>query len=155
MSYRNYRDLFRHMENDLQRLAEEAFVGFFDPPSGVSRFWQPAADVHETDAGVVIKMELAGVAAENLNVSLGADGRTLTVSGVRAERQDERHDRTCCHQLEIYFGPFERAFALPQNLDVERDAISATLRDGFLTIALPRRERQAAPSRSIPIDVHK
>jgi HSP20 family protein len=137
------------MEHDMQRFTEEAF-GFLDTPS---RFWQPPADVHETDAGIVIKVELAGVTTENVNVALSGDGRRLTVSGVRAEQKEERTTRTGCHQLEIYFGPFERTFALPADFEIERDAITATLREGFLTITLPRRAPAPLPSRTIPIEV--
>jgi hypothetical protein len=60
--------------------------------------------------------------------------------------------RRGCHQLEIYFGPFERTFPIPPDVEIDRDAISATLKDGFLTIHLPRRVRQPQVSRSIPIE---
>lgn len=151
MAWRDYRDLLRQMEHDLQRFSEEAF--FLENPSALHRFWQPAADVHETEHGMVIKLELAGVTTDNVNVSLSGDGRRLTVSGVRTEQQDERTARTGCHQLEIYFGPFERTFLLPPDLDVERDSIAATLKEGFLTITLPRRIPELVPTRSIPITV--
>lgn len=153
MPFRDYRDLLRQMETDMDRFAEEAFLGFFDPPNGLTRFWQPHADVHETDKGILIKLEMAGVTAENINVSLSADGRSLTVAGTRAEQPDERATRCGCHLLEIYFGPFERTFSIPSDADVDRDALSATLKDGFLTILLPRRVRGPQLSRSIPIEV--
>ena len=116
-------------------------MSFLDHPSAMSRFWQPAADVHETAAGVVIKVEVAGVTVSDVNVALSGDGRLLTVSGVRAEQKEERMMRTGCHQLEIYFGPFERVFPMPSDMEIDRDAITATLKDGFLTITLPRKER--------------
>lgn len=155
MAWRDYRDLMRQMEHDMNRFAEEAFLGFLDTPGGTGRFWQPAADVHETDRTILIKMELAGVSAESVNVSLSADGRQLTVSGVRAEPRGEREVRTGCHQLEIYFGPFERTFHIPVETDVDRDAIAATLKDGFLTIILPRRARPTPRTRNIPIAVEE
>ena len=148
VAWRDYRDMLRQMEHDMHRFSEEAF-GFLEPPN---RFWQPSADVHETQNGIVIKMELAGVGAENIHVSLSGDGRRLTVSGMRAEHPDERERRISCHQLEIYFGPFERSFGIPSEFIIERDGIAATLKDGFLTIHLPRRD-QALTSRSIPIEV--
>lgn len=151
MAWRDYRDLLRQMEFDLQRFTEEAF--FLENPTALSRFWQPAADVHETDAGMVIKLELSGVTTDSVNVSLSGDGRRLTISGVRTEQHDERTIRTGCHQLEIYFGPFERTFPIPPEMYVERDAIAATLKDGFLTITLPRRAPEPIPSRNIPISV--
>jgi HSP20 family protein len=148
MAWRDYRDLMRQMDYDMQRFTEEAF-GFLETPN---RFWQPSADVHETDAGIVIKLELAGVTAENIHVSLSGDGRRLTVSGVRTEGTEERSMRTGCHLLEIYFGPFERTFTIPADFETERDEIGATLKDGFLTVTLPRRA-QALTTRSIPIEV--
>ena len=85
MAFRDYRDLLRQMENDMQRFAEDAFLGFFDPPSSLNRFWQPAADVHETEGGILIKMELAGVTTDSVNVSLSADG-SARPSGARSLR---------------------------------------------------------------------
>lgn len=155
MAWREYRDLLRQMENDMQRFAEDAFHGFFETPPGANRFWQPAADVHETETALVIKMEMAGVTTDSVNVSLAADGRHLAVSGLRAEKAVERAERTGCHQLEIYFGPFERVFTIPGDIEVDRDAIGATLRDGFLTVTLPRRARQEPLTRSIPIEVQE
>ena len=148
MAWRDYRDLMRQMEYDMHRFTEEAF-GFLETPN---RFWQPSADVHETGTGIVIKMELAGVTADNIQVSLSADGRRLTVAGVRSEAAQERSSRTGCHQLEIYFGPFERTFTIPGEFETERDEIGATLKEGFLTITLPRRA-QSVTTRSIPIEV--
>jgi HSP20 family protein len=141
------------MEFDMQRFTEDALITFLEHPSTISRFWQPAADVHETEAGVVVKLELAGVTVGDVNVSLSGDGRQLTVSGSRAEQREEREERTHCHQLEIYFGPFERSFTLPPEMEIERDGITATLKEGFLTITLPRKPKAAVPSRMIPIEV--
>ena len=153
MGWRDYRDMMRQMETDMQRFTDEAFGAFFENPGLMNRFWQPAADVHETDAGVIIKLELAGVTTESVSVSLSGNGRQLTVSGTRTEQRYERELRTGCHQLEIYFGPFERAFILPPDLEIEREAIGATLKDGFLTIILPRRVREAQPAQNIPIAI--
>ena len=144
MAFRDFRDLLRQMETDMERFTDEAFYGFYNQP-GTHRFWQPNADMHETDSGVVIKMELAGATADNITVALSADGRKLTVGGARSEKRDEREHRCACHQLEIYFGPFERTFGLPAERPIDRDAISANLRDGFLTIVLPYRARQQEP----------
>ena len=42
---------------------------------------------------------------------------------------------------------------IPTEMEVDRDGITATLKDGFLTIALPQRQPVAVESRSIPIEV--
>ena len=135
----------------MTRFTEDALRAFLDNRGGISRFWQPAADVHETSDALVIKLEVAGATTETLSVTLSGDGRHLTVSGARGEGSGEA--KVLCHQLEIYFGPFERTFALPDHFRVDRDAITATLKNGFLTIRLPERTATPLPTRNIPISL--
>ena len=76
MAFNDYRDIIRQMEREMQQLSDEAFRGFFAFPSGgAGRFWQPPVDIHETNEAVVIKIELAGVKADDLQVSLTPDDR--------------------------------------------------------------------------------
>jgi len=154
MAFKDYRDLIRQMEQEMQQLSDEAFRGFFAlPVGGAGRFWQPAVDIHETENGIVVKMEMAGAKATDLHVSLSSDDRILTISGARTERHADRDGRVRCHQLEIYFGPFERSLALPAGVRIERDAITAAYREGFLIVTLPMREKrnEELESRIIPI----
>ncbi len=154
MPFKNYRDIIQQMEREMQQLSDEAFRGFFAVPvGGAGRFWQPAVDVHETDGHILVKMELAGAKADDLQVSLSPDDRVLTISGVRAEAHADRDGRLRCHQLEIYFGPFERAVALPSGVPVDRDKITAGYREGFLLVMLPKKPAaaQEPQKRIIPI----
>jgi HSP20 family protein len=155
MPWREERDVFRQMEFDMHRFTEEALRAFLDGPGGFSRFWQPSADIHETESGFVFKLELSGASTDSLAVALSGDGKRLTVSGSRTEPDEERAGRIGCQQLEIYFGPFERTFVLPGEFEADRDRIGATLKNGFLTITLPRKEKTVAPPRSIPIEVEE
>ena len=143
------RDMLRFVEHDLERLMNEP--SFSSNGTAMNRFWHPAADIHENDAGIVIKVELPGVVRENIHVSLSADGRYVKVSGVRTEDSEERASRTGCHQLEIFFGPFERTFMIPPHLQVYRAGICATLEHGFLTVYLPANSPEG--EHSIPIVV--
>jgi len=152
MPRRDPGEIFRRMELDMHRFTEEALRAFLDQPGSGHGFWQPPADVHETKEGWLIKLELAGVTAETVSVVLAADGRRLVVSGNRSESPQDRTGRVGCRQLEIYFGPFERIFVLPEGADVDRDRITATLRNGFLSVHLPRRA-PAGNIRIIPIEV--
>ncbi|MDW8208366.1 MAG: Hsp20/alpha crystallin family protein, partial [Chloroherpetonaceae bacterium] len=85
-------DVFLQLEADLLQGTGRAMHSL--------RF-QPCMDMYETDSALIIKLELAGVHADRLNITLSADDRTLTVSGERAESNEERRDRVRCYQLEI------------------------------------------------------
>jgi len=96
--------------------------------------WQPDVDVFETERGVVVRVELAGIRSEDVRVSV--DGQVLRLSGVRGAPQGEEVQRL--HQMEITSGPFERQVRIPIAFD--RDHVSAHLANGFLTVTLPRRD---------------
>lgn len=152
MAYKDYRDIIRQMERDMQQISDEVFRGFFDLPTGGGRFWHPPADVYENDKSILVKMELAGVRPEDIQVMLSADDLILTIKGVRKEPEGQRTGRLRCHQLEIYFGPFERAIALPHGVPVEREQITATYKSGFLLVTLPKKTAVNTPqARVIPI----
>jgi HSP20 family protein len=95
--------------------------------------WLPDVDVFETEKGVVVRVELAGVRSEDLRVTV--DGRTLRISGIR--RALDRSDVQRLHQMEIATGPFERRVQIPVPFD--RDGVSAHLADGFLMVVLSKR----------------
>ncbi|HEY3328908.1 MAG TPA: Hsp20/alpha crystallin family protein [Capsulimonadaceae bacterium] len=152
MTFKDYRDIVRQMERDMQMISDDLFRGFFDLPVSGGRFWVPPVDIHETEDTLLVKCEIAGVKAEDLQVALSADDKILTIAGMRKESQTERDGRTRCHQIEIYFGPFERAVTLPQGVSVDRDKLSAMYKDGFLIVTLPKIEHvEEKTLRVIPI----
>jgi HSP20 family protein len=91
-------------------------------------------DLFETEDRYVVILEVPGVVREDLQIDI-ADGR-LTVRGRRTARQI---DPAQYHQVERGHGPFTRTVALPH--PVRQEEITADLRDGVLTIALPKSAR--------------
>lgn len=124
----------------------------FDRDAARSQYWQPRVDVCETQEAVIVTAELAGLSEEQvsrqLEITLTADNRMLVIAGRREECAPE-DTRTRCHQLEIYYGHFERAIPLPTDVRIERDRLSATYLNGLLTIRLPK--RPPAEPRMIPV----
>jgi HSP20 family protein len=96
--------------------------------------WQPAADVYETEKAIVVRLELAGVSSGEVQVSV--DGDVLRIRGRREPRVEADAQRL--HQMEIAFGPFERAIRI--GIPFHRDRVSAQLEDGFLRVTLPKRD---------------
>lgn len=145
MAKRDYTqfDLFRQMEREMQRFTDEALR---------TVLFHPRADVHETGQALIVKVELAGIKPDRLDVTLSADDHMLTIAGTRAESQEECRERIKCYQLEIYYGAFERTVELPPDVSFDRDAISATYRDGFLVITLPKNGFSEPQKRTIPVN---
>ena len=145
MTFKDYRDIMHQMERDMQQLSDEVFRGFFDLPVSSGRFWYPPVDIYETEDDLLVKIEIAGVRAEDLQVALSSDNRVLTVAGMRRDHGTRSSGRVSCHQLEIYFGPFERAIPLPHSVLIDRERLSAVYKEGFLVVTLPKLTVQQTP----------
>lgn len=147
------RDWMRSLEALIRRMADESPFG--SPEhwllSGQDTLWTPRVDVYETCEAVVVKVCAAGVQPDRIDISLSADGKSLTVRGMRDEDLEAREQALRYHQLEIYTGPFERTITLPADVVYERDSLRAVARDGYFTITLPKRTAEEAGPRSVPI----
>ena len=106
----------------IQHRLERASAG----PQG----WAPAVDLCETADAFIVTAELPGLSRDQVRIEV-QDGR-LTLQG----RRDARVPCEQYHQVERGHGEFSRSFALPPTVDAEK--ISADLRDGVLTIIVPK-----------------
>jgi HSP20 family protein len=113
---------------------------------GASVF-EPPLDVYETADALVVRVEIAGLRPEELQVFLAPDHTALIIAGRR--RDPAAGSPRKYYALEIQCGDFERAFALP--VPVEGGAVSASYTDGFLEVVLPKQHTPAPRSRNIPI----
>lgn len=100
--------------------------------------FEPAVDVYEFREGVMIYVELPGLTAEDIKI--GVHGSTLTISGERRHVQLEHRG---VHRVERSYGAFSRSFTLSGGF--EADLIEADLRDGVLTLRLPRSRDEGRP----------
>jgi HSP20 family protein len=107
--------------------------------------WAPAVDVRETGEEFFVRLDLPGLEAKDVKVSVFED--TLTVSGERRESTESKDMRW--HHVERYHGTFERRFQLGKA--VQGDKVSATYKNGVLEIRVPKAE-QAKP-RDIQIQI--
>ncbi len=93
---------------------------------------QLTIDVYQTDKDIIIKSTIAGVKPENLDVSISND--MITIKGTRTQDDDIPEENY--YYQECYWGSFSRSLVLPT--DVLEDKIDATLKNGILTIKLPK-----------------
>jgi HSP20 family protein len=92
--------------------------------------WQPAVDVYQTRTGWLIKVELAGVRPEDIQLSVS--GPRLTIRGRRRDWFSEA--TACCYRMEITYSDFERTLELPTNL--ERARIGTDYQYGLLLVQI-------------------
>jgi len=103
-----------------------------------------AVDIREEDDAFYVDAEVPGVAAEDVKVDV--EKNVLTISGERKAEKDEAEGSY--RRVERYYGTFSRSFTLPET--VNADSIHADLRDGVLTLRLPKKE--APKPRAIPVN---
>jgi len=96
----------------------------------------PSVDISETDNEVRVETNLPGYKPEEVDIEIH-DNR-LTISGTHTEEQSQEDKDRKYHRLERRSGSFSRTLALP--CPVHREGVSAVLKEGVLTIALPKSE---------------
>lgn len=106
---------------------------------------QLTIDVYQTETEIVIKSPVAGVRPEELDVTITND--MVTIKG-RRENEEHTPKENYFFQ-ELYWGPFSRSVILP--VEIEMEAARAILKDGILTLRLPKVERETAKKLSIQI----
>ncbi len=105
--------------------------------------WNPSVDIFENDNEIVIKAELPGMNAKDIDVRL--ENNVLTLKGERHFEKETKEENY--HRIEREYGTFIRSFALPTA--VNGDTVTADYKDGILKIVLPKKEE----TKSKPIKV--
>jgi len=90
-------------------------------------------DVYETDKEVVVESAIAGVTAEELDISLEQD--ILIIKGERKDPALQDKEKNYFVK-ECFFGPFEKEIILPKEVDTSQ--IKAKMKNGLLIIRLPK-----------------
>ena len=106
--------------------------------------WVPNTDVYVTDNGLVVKVELAGMRSEHLEITV--EGNRLRISG---NRPDGCRAAKCSFLvMEINYGPFESVLEVPPGYDLGQ--AKAAYLNGFLRVDVPLAARPPKSSK-VPI----
>ena len=125
--------------SDLARWPErfdELFGRFFgaEPELFGGGGWCPALDIREKGDSLVVNVELPGMNAKDIDISV--DRNMLTISGEKKEESESKEENR--YHAERRYGRFQRTISLPA--EVARDKIEASQNNGVLTITLPKSE---------------
>ena len=127
------------LQDEVERVFRQVFGGASTDPTSAGAF-SPALDVEENEEQFVLHIELPGVAAEDVEVSL--EENVLTIAGERRFYDEKSSDGF--RRIERHFGRFHRAVRLPDR--VAGEDVQASYRDGLLTVTVPKAE-EAKPRR--------
>jgi HSP20 family protein len=104
-----------------------------------TRAFMPIADIFETEDALTVVLEMPGVDRENIDVSV--ENGVLTVEG---RINFGKYEGLQPVYSEYNVGPYRRSFRISSQID--QDKVTAELRDGVITLVLPKAER-AKPRR--------
>lgn len=125
-------DPFRELNTLNDRMG--AFLGRnWEAPLSTTA-WNPSVDIFENDNEVVIKAELPGMNAKDIEVKL--ENNVLVLRGERRFEKEAKEENY--HRVEREYGTFSRSFSLP--VAVDADKVTAEYKDGILRIVLPKKE---------------
>ncbi len=108
------------------------FIGTSKAPQPLAKPWYPAADVYQTADGWVVKVELAGVSVEDMQIDV--QGNVLYIAGAR-------RDKSCgvgfsYQQMEITYSSFEKTLTFPSSID--NVVLDHMFENGLLIIRLKK-----------------
>lgn len=138
---------FLSLQREMNRLFDDVFGSSFTMrgiPLMEGRFAWPRIELTDNDDVLVITAELPGMDEKDIQVEL-SDGSLL----IRGEKKTESEGREGRFFSERYHGSFERRIPLD---GIEEDRVDANLKNGILTITLPKSERASNAVRRITVN---
>ena len=129
------------LKKDSSRFVEKAI-------EGVEKKWpsadgELAVDVYQTEKEIIVQAAVAGVKSDDIDVSIEKD-----ILIIKGSRFNPNNKDNCCSLIEeCYWGNFSRKIIIPDEIDPSR--IQALMKDGVMTIKIPRIVRE--PKSSVKI----
>ncbi len=128
--------LLNQFQHDIQRMFDSSnATSTQDNGNVVTSDWTPPVDIKEEDQRFVIRADIPGVDAKDIDVHM--ENGLLTLRGARAH--ETREERNGYKRVERAPGTFYRRFTLPDTADA--DQIHAVCRNGVLEITIPKHQK--------------
>lgn len=135
----------RNINDDIECFLEDYFSGQSRPwhgqwstPTQTRTSYTPRVDLVNNEKEIVLKADLPGIDKDDLDITVTND--VVTLKGER--KSGETTENECYYCQESSYGSFERSIPLPDK--VLSDEAQASLKNGVLTLTLPKSEPQGA-----------
>lgn len=124
------------LQRRMNRLFDESLLPTWDWKEMESLSFTPAAELLETEEAVMLKLEVPGMEAKDLDIQVSKD--TVSISG---ERKVENHsEENGVTRSEFRYGKFQRVITLPAL--VQNTNVTAEYKNGILHLTLPKAEEE-------------
>ncbi|MGD8992943.1 MAG: Hsp20/alpha crystallin family protein [Desulfobacterales bacterium] len=135
------------LQDRINRIFSESFGSSREPDDDIGLSdWRPPVDIYETEKGIMLKVELAGVEKEDVSVEV--KDNVLILKGERLHDPQVKNEQY--YRKERTFGKFQRSFTLQES--IRPDQVNASFKNGVLSIVVPRPAKEQAKQVSITID---
>ncbi|HIT80903.1 MAG TPA: Hsp20/alpha crystallin family protein [Candidatus Caccoplasma merdavium] len=111
----------------------------------------PAINVVEHDNGYAVEVAAPGMTKDDFNVHLDEDGNISITMEKKSENKEENKKNGHYLRREFSYSKFQQTMVLPD--DVDKEKISASVKDGVLTIDLPKLPKEEPVKRSKQIEI--
>lgn len=135
------------LRDEMNRLFDSFWRGDFLPERFPFTRGFPTVEVSETDESVIVRVEVPGLEASDVDLSITGD--VLTIKGEKKEEKEEKEKES--YHREVRYGAFSRSIQLPSSVDPEK--VKAECRKGVLRVTLSKVESEKA--KKIPIQGEK
>lgn len=145
---REFDTLSRRIDEMFDRLTGEFLgPGWGERSRAEAAVWEPPIECHLDNGNLIVRADLPGVEAKDVNIS--ALGNELTIEGER--KRDTKEEAGGYFYQELPYGKFLRKMTLPDGIDA--DKIKTAYKNGILEITMPAPKQLL--SKKIPIEVLK
>ena len=141
------------LHRQIDKLFDDTFkgIGFSNLPTTGFSSWpndvdfRPSLNLASEDEKYTLTLEAPGIAEEDISIDVKDD--ILTIKGNKLEEKEDKDKHF--YRMERRYGSFQRVLALPA--DVQVDDIHASMKNGLLTVSLPRNVHAQTDTKRIPI----
>ncbi|MFO7849967.1 MAG: Hsp20/alpha crystallin family protein [Spirochaetia bacterium] len=130
------RDPFSALQSEINRLFDRDVWNWGDMPDLFEGDMFPSLDVKDKEDNLEVRCDLPGVDKKDVDISVS--GNTLTIKGEKSEEKEDKE--STYYRKESWSGSFQRSVTLPDS--VNPDKADATMKDGVLTLTLPKKEEE-------------
>jgi HSP20 family protein len=134
--------IMRPILEGIEKEIEKVFDEFFGAPlfEGKQYSFSPSLDIYEDEKSITIKVDVPGMTQKDISVEI--QDNVLTIKGETNQKS--------AYIIERRYGKFVRRISLPEN--IEADKTKAKIKDGVLTITIPKKEEEKKKVLNISVE---